>query len=108
MEHREIMESLGISNKESKVLYCCMQLEGIGASDIAKRTSIERTNVYKILENLISRGLISTHKADNITMYRSLEPNKILELLKNNVQAFEKNLDILKENYLEKTEATRV
>ncbi len=108
MEYKEIMDALGISDKESKVLYCCMQLEGISASNISKRTGIERTNVYKILESLVSRGLITTYKSENINMYRSLEPEKILELLKNNIRAFEKNLDILKKNYIEQTKTAKV
>ena len=108
MEHIEYLESFGISSKEAKVLYSCMQSEGISASNIAKKTGIERTNVYKILESLVSKGLVSTYKLENVTRYRSLEPDNLLELLKDNIKKFEKNISTFKQIYSDKTHAPKV
>lgn len=99
MKHIKVLESFGISNKEAEILYSCMHSKGASASEISKKTGIERTNVYKILERLISFGLVITYKQDKVTRYRSLEPQKLLELLKNDVENFKKNIEEFEQLY---------
>jgi sugar-specific transcriptional regulator TrmB len=108
MENIKKLESFGIPYKEAKILYACMKSKGVRASDIAKKTDVERTNVYKILEKLIAKGLVTTYKSDNVTKYRSLDPETLLELLKNNVKEFEKNLSVFKKFYSNETNSPQV
>ena len=102
MDNIEILEATGLSKKEAKILYSCMQIEGIRASEISKKTGIERTNVYKILDHLIFNGYVTTHKAEGITKYRSIEPADILNSLKQNVKDFESNLSSFENVYKSK------
>ncbi len=103
-----MLESFGISNKEAKILYACMQVEGVGASEISKKTGIERTNVYKILERLVARGFVTTYKFENVTRYRSLEPKGLLGLLRDSFENFKKSLGVFEEVYSSGVDSSKV
>lgn len=108
MEIINTLESLGISKKEAKILYACMQSNGLKASNISKKTGIERTNVYKTLDNLISKGFITIHTSENITKYRSLEPKELLNQLKNSVKDFKRILPVLNKVYEDNTKVPKI
>jgi sugar-specific transcriptional regulator TrmB len=104
----DLLHVFGFSDKEKKILHACMRFEGTRASEISKITGIERTNVYKILEVLISKGYVSMYRTKNLTFYRSLEPKALLEILKNQAQEFEKNLAFFESNYNSSTTIPRI
>jgi sugar-specific transcriptional regulator TrmB len=52
------LKKIGFSEKEALIYLQLVHAGGQSASTLAKKTRINRTTMYDILENLKSRGLI--------------------------------------------------
>jgi len=55
----KFLEELGLSEKEAKVYLALLQVDSAHVNDIAKKTGVNRTTVYPVLESLETKGLVS-------------------------------------------------
>ncbi|MEI7579565.1 MAG: helix-turn-helix domain-containing protein [bacterium] len=72
----------GLSEHEAKIYYALLKFGDAGASALAKRTEIGRTNVYDYLTSLINKGLV-TEMEKNSRRYFTAEDPKLLEEIVN-------------------------
>ena len=81
MQYPQVLESLGFSPKEIYIYTALLELETATASDIAKKTDINRTSCYDVLSALIKRGLISKIVKKKKTYFHVTDPRKLINYL---------------------------
>src|SRR3989338_5624074 len=81
-EMQSALERLGFSKNESKVYLCLLKNGELTATSIAKKSSVERTHVYYILESLMAKGLASSNIQHNAQNFSAASPKKIQEKIK--------------------------
>lgn len=79
---QEILESIGLSAKESAVYLANLKIGTNSASIIAKEADVERSTAYSIIEKLKQKGYIMELKKGNLRSYTAVEPQRILNYLK--------------------------
>lgn len=73
------LEELGFTPDQAKIYLAVLELGGCYVSAIAKKAGIHRVNCYKILDELVSRGLVSSFLKNNIKYYAVESPRIIVE-----------------------------
>ena len=90
---KELLKSLKFSEKEAKVYLALLELGSAKAHDIARKTGINRTTVYDLLEILLHRGLISKYKKGALAYFNARDPKYLLSYLDREKEEQEKNID---------------
>lgn len=78
-----LLKQQGLTSKEISVLTCLMENGELPASVLARRVEISRSSCYSIIEKLIDRGFISQIKKNDTTYFKSLDHQRFLNLVKN-------------------------
>ena len=89
MEQKEIEETLmeiGLSIEEIKVYLTMLNLGSNLASKISEETKINRSHVYQLLERLISKGFVSYVIKENRKYFSAVNPEKLIQLIKEKEQ----------------------
>ena len=71
---KKVLVEMGLSEKESLVLFILLQQESVKAADLARKTKLNRTTLYGVLKSLITQGLVTTREQFGITEYTSIDP----------------------------------
>lgn len=79
MDIEKQLEILGLSDKEVKTYLSLLQLGSSNAHKIAKEADLERTTIYKILDQLVEKGLAMKNLVGKRQHYTA-EPISALEL----------------------------
>ncbi|MFA6305763.1 MAG: helix-turn-helix domain-containing protein [Candidatus Gracilibacteria bacterium] len=75
----QILISLGLTDKESKVYLAATEVGTSPVSQIAQKAGINRVTTYDILEKLKQRGLISHFTKKQTKYFTSTKPETLLE-----------------------------
>jgi sugar-specific transcriptional regulator TrmB len=78
----EILKELNLSNGEIRVYKAILDTGNCNLALIQENCSIERRNIYDILNKLIDKGLISYITQNKKKTYQATHPNKLLEQIK--------------------------
>ncbi|MDD5056102.1 MAG: helix-turn-helix domain-containing protein [Candidatus Peribacteraceae bacterium] len=79
------LQSLGLTDNETRVyLYLLTHGESI-ASIVAKRLGIKRASVYQVLESLEAKGLIVEFSKNNVSHFDSVDPEDLVGLCEQRV-----------------------
>lgn len=87
---------LGLTRQELLVYEALVRLGSALASDVARATKLNRSFVYRCLEVLEERGLVSVHIVNKKQQYTATDPSRLLSLLKENEMSIKKYVDELK------------
>lgn len=68
---------IGLSEKEAQIYLALLQVDSDGIQDIAKKTGINRTTVYPVLESLGKKGLVSEIQDGKKTHYQAAPPERL-------------------------------
>lgn len=77
---QEILEKIGLNNQESKTYLTLLSLKESKTGPLCKETEIPSSNIYKILDNLIAKGLVSYRVQNNIKIYIASNPESLNNL----------------------------
>ncbi|MFA6022759.1 MAG: helix-turn-helix domain-containing protein [Candidatus Pacearchaeota archaeon] len=77
---KEILSVIGLSIPESKVYLELLQLKEAKTGEICKKTEIASSNIYPILDSLISKGLVSYRMQNNIKIFMPAPPESLNEV----------------------------
>jgi sugar-specific transcriptional regulator TrmB len=69
----------GLSEKEAKTYISLLELEVATAGDIAKKSGLNRSSTYVVLESLKKQGLVSISGDKNIVHYIATSPQMLLK-----------------------------
>jgi sugar-specific transcriptional regulator TrmB len=89
------LENAGLNQKQSKIYLAMLEEKETTATKLAQKTSINRSLIYFILEDLSKKGFASYIIRNNIRYYKPIEPQKILELLEEKKKSFKELLPAL-------------
>jgi len=73
------LTEIGFSEDEAKIYLALLELGGAYASNIARKTQINRVNVYYILNELKKRGIVSEVDINKLKFYTCSEPKSLLK-----------------------------
>lgn len=72
------LQEIGLSESEAKVYVALLQVDNDSVLDLSKKTGINRTTVYLILESLAKKGLIGEMKVDKKVRYQAESPERLV------------------------------
>jgi len=78
MNLQEQIEEAGLSSKEANVYLRLLQHDPIGGGALSKLLNMDRTHTYNVLQNLISKGLVSSIVKENKTLFQAASPKNLL------------------------------
>jgi len=76
MEIAQVLEKIGLEEKESKVYLALLELGTADVSDIAKKAGIKRPTCYLVLDDLKNKGLVSQVPA-KVNLFTAESPEKL-------------------------------
>lgn len=77
----EILQSAGLSERESRVYASALKLGKGSIEKISKEAGLQRTTAYNHVESLIKKGLISTTNENKRTYYVAESPEHLLQYI---------------------------
>ncbi len=89
METKEIEETLieiGLAEEEMRVYLALLKIGSSLASKVSEETRINRSHIYQLLERLIAKGYVSYVIKENRKYFLAVNPEKIIELIKEKEQ----------------------
>lgn len=86
----EALRRFGLTDREIRVYLALLELNESLASEIAEKTNIPRTLVYDILESLLEKGIVSYVIKSGKKYFSALNPNSLIEVLRNQEEVKEK------------------
>jgi sugar-specific transcriptional regulator TrmB len=99
MIDQTIQSLFKLRKKDAGVYRACLELGSATVSDISKKSKVERTHCYSILEKLVLSGLVIETERHTKKIYSAEDPEKTFHELKNQIQKFEESLPELKSIY---------
>ena len=88
----EVLKKVGLSTNEIKVYLALLKLGENLASKISNETNLNRSLVYKILEDLIKEGFVGYVIKENRKYFNATSPNKLIDIIKDNEREIKKIL----------------
>lgn len=85
---KKLME-IGLERNEAKVYLQLLENEDCLASAISKRTNINRSVVYSVLDSLTQKGFASYIIKNSTRVYRAANPSKIKDMLEERKKEFD-------------------
>jgi sugar-specific transcriptional regulator TrmB len=99
------LKRIGLTNNESKVYYSLVRIGESKAGAISKKTGINRTTTYDSLKGLIDKGLVSFVVKANKKFFSAVDPDRLLDFIKEKEIQAERIIPTLKKIY-EKPQAS--
>jgi sugar-specific transcriptional regulator TrmB len=91
-----IIENAGLTKTESKVYVTLLESGGSPAGVITRKSGIHRRSVYDALERLREKGLVTTRKENNLTLYSGVSPDRLLDIIREKESSLANKLPDLK------------
>ncbi len=79
MELLTKLQQIGLTKREAEVYIALLQRKEFTAPELTKMTTITRTKIYEILQNLVHKGIITESSRNGNKMYRSIDPKIALQ-----------------------------
>lgn len=92
-----ILEQIGINEKEAKVYLACLRLGPSPVRRIAEETGVNRGTCYDLLRALMEKGLVSYYHQDKHKYFVAEDPSNLTELVSEQEKKLEKTRQDLKE-----------
>ena len=100
MESQEkLLQSLGLSDKESSVYLALLELGASSVLRIAEKADVKRPTAYVVLEALMEKELVKEIKKKTTTLYVAEDPEAFAARLKQNLERFNEMLPAFKDQY---------
>jgi sugar-specific transcriptional regulator TrmB len=98
-----ILQKIGLNEKEASVYLALLELGSQPASVIAKKAKINRSTTYLVLESLMKRGFVNHYVRADVKYFTAADPQIIIQSLENKEKKLKENreelLDLLPEFY---------
>lgn len=79
MELTNILQNIGLTEKEAKIYLTLLELKESLPSVIARKSAVKRPTTYVILDELQKKGIVSHVKKGKFLYFRALHPRALLE-----------------------------
>lgn len=102
------LQEIGLNEREIKVYLAALELGQSTVLPISKKAGLKRTYCYDILADLQKRGLVSYIEQNNRRRYIAEDPQKIQNIIENNLLNFKDILPELRSIYNQSIEKPKV
>jgi len=92
----QLLENIGLTNKEAELYELLLQLGEVPAQDIIKKSGLKRATAYKVLYSLEQKGLISKKDIKKIIHFRPEPPTELLNMAEAKFKGLERAKSDLK------------
>ncbi|MFZ6015380.1 MAG: TrmB family transcriptional regulator [Patescibacteria group bacterium] len=82
----EALETAGMTQKEIKIYLELLKIGSGKAGILAKKTELNRTTVYDVLEGLVQKGVVSRYHKGSQTIFSATNPELLINYLENEKQ----------------------
>lgn len=108
--YQEILQNMGLRTNEAKVYEALLTLGVTTANKIALEAKIQRRNVYDTIKKLKEKGLCSEYAEENIRKFKAINPQRLLDMLKEKEETLQQTLPEMVKHYdaISKVEETIV
>lgn len=86
--NKQILKELGLTNNEIEVYLTLLKTGSISVNAIAEKSGLHRQAVYDALDRLLEKGFVSFVIKNNKKYFQGINPEKILEYLKEKEDKF--------------------
>lgn len=83
------LQEIGLNEKEAAIYLALLQVDAASVIDIAKKTGINRSTVYVVLEDLMKKGLVSETKSGKKIHYQAESPERLVAFVEGQRMVFE-------------------
>ncbi len=108
MDIERTLINLGLTENESKIYLALLKLGEVRVSALSKETEINRSLIYRILESLQRKGLISEVIKENRSYFSANSPKNLRKMLEEKEQDLDEILPSLLQIGKEKQESMHV
>lgn len=84
----EKLEKFGLSRKEATIYLALLELGPSPVQEIAKKSSMNRSTTYVLLDSLVSHGLVSTSEKSGVKIYNPAPPERLVQFLEESVKKY--------------------
>lgn len=105
--NQRLLEQAGLTSSEVRIYLSLLEKGSSRAGEITRHTGIHRRSIYDAVERLIQKGLVSYIKTNNRRYYEAVDPQRLVELLKekeDNIKQIMPELQLLRKFSEEKKE----
>lgn len=102
------LTKFGLSEKESKVYLACLELGEATAYDIALKTHLPRTLIYDLFKRLMEQGIASFVIKNKKKYFSVVNPEELIQLLKEKEDILKSSLKDLKRLQRKKTKLPKI
>lgn len=95
----QTLQQLGLSPNEAKIYETLLDLNEAGVGEISSQSKVHRRNVYDALRRLIDKGLVFPILSKGENVYSPVDPDKLLELVREKEAELNKILPELRQKY---------
>ncbi|HEX8947066.1 MAG TPA: helix-turn-helix domain-containing protein [Candidatus Paceibacterota bacterium] len=91
------LQGIGLSEKEASVYVALLQVDAASVIDLSKKTDVNRSTVYVVLDGLMKKGLVSETQVGKKTHYQAEPPERLETFVERQRAALEEQQKRLKE-----------
>ena len=92
----KILQDLNLKKKEVDLYLACLQSNPSTVTELAKKSKIQRTEVYGLANKLIQKGLFQTSQKASKVSFFALPPETLIEIEKRKLLSLEQAMPELK------------
>ena len=81
MKYKQVLENIGFSNKEIYVYTALLELDTATPTQVSKKTDLNRSSCYDVLDILVKRGLVSKLKKNKKIYFHAGDPRELFGYL---------------------------
>lgn len=108
MDIENVLQSLGLTEKEAKAYISLLRLGESTATKIAEDINIDRTLTYQVMNKVIERGLVNYVVKNNVRYFSAAKPEKLMGDLKEKEENLSKVLPEMEKLAKMEEEETKV
>lgn len=83
---KDKLEKLGFSTKEADIYLALLELGSAIVSDVAKKSGINRSTTYILLESLAEKGFVSISEKNNVKLFSVTPPERLIQYMQDAVK----------------------
>jgi sugar-specific transcriptional regulator TrmB len=87
------LEKVGMSNKTATVYLELLRCAGAYPGELTKSTNLNRSTIYKILADLLSRDLVTETEKSKKLYYQAQRPEKLLLDIRTRIKEIQEQYD---------------
>jgi len=108
MDKDELLQTIGLTDKEAKTYLAILELGQSTIKPIALRAGLHRTSVYNFIDRLVELGIITQSEIRGRMHYKANPPEKLIEIQKERTRLLEKSLPQFLSVYNEKSAKPKI